>query len=102
MRSRVPVQRLDDDAIEAGAFEVLEPVVGDGGIASAGGYMQRRPDVAKRGFELLAPNRKWLRAQVLVSESEEIEGDEGCRRALRKQPDPRTGRMDSLQQSIEI
>ena len=80
------VEALRHDAVEPGALEAAEPVLGERAIARRRREVDRRrgagraPSRAARG----APRERRL-AQVLVAERQEVPGDERRRRLLRQE-----------------
>ncbi len=95
------VEALGDDAVEPGALEDREPVVGDGGIGA-----RRRDEHARTRLDDVDQPGPTLaqrpRQPRLVAEGEEVEGDERARRLLGQPVDPRRRRVDALQQGVEV
>jgi hypothetical protein len=92
---------LGDDAVQPGALELLEPalrglrVLGDRRdvhrLGDGDDLLQPGPPLRERGLQ-----------QRLVADREQVEGDEGRRRLLGQQVDPRLRRVDALQQRLEV
>ena len=93
---------LGDDAVEPGAFEAREPVPGHGGIGCGRSHVYRRPGAAEHLFEQRPSRSEGLAAQVVVTQGQQIEGDERGRRRGRQELDSRCGRVDPLQQGVEV
>ncbi len=81
---------LGDDAVEAGSFEPLEPVGGDGAVGRDRCEMDGRLDARHRLLEEPPSLREGLLEQRAVAEREEVEGDEGRRRLTRQLAHPAT------------
>ena len=95
------VERLGHDAVETGALEAVEPVVGDRPI---GGRRREVHDVVPgdRSDERRTPRGHRLVEERAVVEREQVERDERSRRLGGQPVDPRLGRVDALQQRVEV
>ena len=95
-------ESLGDDAVEAGAFELGEPVVGRRQRRSSTGTgtpAARRPRVAASASMTLTERTI---EQCVVVECQQVEGDERGRRLGGQPAHPRLGRVDALQQRVEV
>ena len=93
---------LRDDAVEAGAFELLQPALGLGPIACHRRQVQRRLRAAEQPLEPRAPLGLRQRHRRLAAGAEQVERDEARRRLLRELRDSRRGGMDALLQRVEV
>ena len=95
------VEPLGDDAVESGAFERREPLVGHCGVLA-----RRRDEHARTGLDDVDQLGSALAERPaeprLVTEGEEVEGDEDGRRLGGEPVDPRHRRVDPLQQGVEV
>src|SRR2546421_3651814 len=98
----LPRARLGDDAVEAGALELLEPVGGNRRVGGRGGEMDGRLGSAQHPLQALAPLRQRVLTQVVVALGEEIERDEARRGLGRQLRHPAGGRVDTHLQEIEV
>ena len=98
----VPGQRLGDDPVQPGAFEELEPLLGQLTIGRRRGDVDRRPGVGERVDQQLPALGERPARQVVVAEGQQVEGDERRRGLLGEQLHPRGGRVDALLQRLEI
>src|SRR5579875_2208526 len=80
---------LGHHAIEPGAFESLEPVLGHGVVLGRRGEMDRRPRMGKRLTEQPGTRLEWLRAQVVLAKTQQIEKDSRRGSLLSQELDPR-------------
>ena len=96
------VPRLGDHAVEPGAFELLEPVLGCLGVARVRGEEDRLLHALEQLLEAFAALSQRLLAQVGRALSEQVESDEPCRRRLAEHADTRFSWVDPLLQRAEI
>ena len=95
-------ERLGDDAVEPGALERAEPLLGLGRVARRPGQVDRGYDARERLLEPGPAHLERLVDQRLVAEREQVEGHEAGRRLLRQHPHPRVGGVDPLLQPLEL
>ncbi len=83
-----PGQRFGDDPVEPGAFEELEPLLGDLAIRRRRGDVDRWSRVGQRVDQQLAAFLEAQAHHVVVAEREQVEGDERRRGLLGEQFHP--------------
>ena len=96
------VSGLAIDAVEAGALELLEPLLRGSQIGGRGGDVDRGAGAGQGVDEGGAALAERPLGVVVIAECEQVERDEGCRRLLGEHPHPRIGRVDALLQRLEI
>jgi len=79
------VESFRHHAIEPGTLEALEPFLGQGAIERRRRQVHRRSGAGEDALELGASCRERLLAQIVVTEREQIPGDERRGRLLREQ-----------------
>src|SRR5688572_3151091 len=93
---------LRDHAVEAGALEASQPVLGDGTVARHRREMNRRTALRQRLLEQRAAFRLRRAAQIAIAGCNQIERHERRRRLLRELRHARRGRMEPELQRIEV
>ena len=104
-RSAFPIGELEvfgDDTVEPGTFEALEPVPGHDGIGRSRGHVHGRSGSTERILERRPSGPEGLAAKVGLTKRQQVEGDERRRCRGGQEPYPRCGRMDPLQQRVEV
>ena len=96
------VEELGHDAVEAGAFEALEPVFGDGMVAGGGGLVDGRGGVFEDAGELGVAFGEGVMGEVFVAEREEVEEDNGRGSLLREEFDAGGGGVDAELECVEV
>jgi hypothetical protein len=96
------VERFRDHAVEPGAFELVEPPLGDVAVGRGRRHVDRRPRLRERVLEETTPRREGLLHQVPVVERQEVEGHEVRGRLLGQEPHAAVGRMDPLLERLEL
>jgi hypothetical protein len=96
------VERLGDDAVEPGALEHGEPLAGRGRVAGHRREVHGRPGVGQQLLEPVAPLRLRDLHQRLAVHRQQVEGDERRGRRLGEHPHAAVGRVDALQQRLEV
>src|SRR5262245_28305244 len=95
-------RRLGNDAIEAGALELLQPFRGDPSVASHWGYINRRVDGRERLFQQRSPLGLRQLAHVAIVGREDVEGHKGGWRLFRQFRHARGSGVQPKLQQIEI
>ncbi len=96
------LEQLGDDAVEARAFEPVEPVGRQRAVGRGGREVDRRHGLAQDGLEPRAPFSLRHLAQVLAAQGKQVPRHERRRRLPRQHADPRFGRVDSQEQRVEV
>ena len=96
------VERLGDDAVEAGALELAQPRRGDVAVVRHRRQVERRPRRAEKLLERGAPARLGLVDAALSGRGEQVEGHERRRRRERELGDARRRRVKALLQRVEV
>ena len=96
-------EALGDDAVETGTLELDEPAAGDVDVgrarAEVDGHAGRDPQL---GDQPLVTGGERGVEQHLVADRQQVEGHERRRRLGGEPVDARHGRMDALQQRVEV
>ncbi len=93
---------LGDDAVEAGPFEAVEPVLRGLGAIGAGRDVGGRLRSLEELFEARAALAEGRLHQVVGAFAEHIEGDERRRRLFGQHPDARFRRVDAQLEGFEF
>src|SRR5437868_4740851 len=93
---------LRHDAVEAGSFEALEPVVGGGAIARGRRQMQRRFCVLQDSLERGSAHLERLAPQVAIAFAKNVEEHHRGGDLLRQCLHPRCCRMQAKLQRLEV
>ena len=81
------VEALGDDAVQAGAFEAVEPIGGHVPIARRGSQLHRRRRCAERLLQLCPARAERFAAQVGITQCQQVEGHERRRHLLAQHGD---------------
>ena len=95
-------QRLGDHAVEPGALELVEPLLGLGRVGGGAGQVAGAVEPGERLLQGRAPLRERAVDVRLVAEREQVERDERGRRLLGQHVDARLGRVDPLLEHLEL
>ena len=94
--------RLGDDAVQPGALKESEPVASEGRVVGGRGQVNRGggfgQGLLEQGPSLLLRSAR----QVLRSQGQQVKGDEGRRGPLGQQLHSGGGRVDALEQRLEV
>ena len=93
---------LGDDAIEAGAFEALEPVERDFAVAGGGREVGGGSHALEVAFETGAAFAERGLLEVVRPVAEHVEGDEGGGRFAGEHADARFGGVDAHLEGFEV
>jgi hypothetical protein len=96
------VERLGDDAVEAGALEDLEPLAADRDVGARRRQVDRRRGLLHELLESRPALAQGRVEQRLVALGKEVERDERGRRLLGELAYPRLGWVDPVQQRVEV
>ena len=96
------VERLRDDAVEAGALEPVEPLGRERTVGRGRREEHWRLGLLERALEARASLLERLATQIVVALREQVERDERRRCFRRELLDARRGRMDPERQQIEV
>jgi hypothetical protein len=93
---------LGHHAVEAGALEAAEPVLGGGAVGGGGGEVERRRQVCQQRFEELAPLAERGVAEVAVALGEDVPEDDRGGQLAGEQLDARGGGVEAELQRLEV
>src|SRR4029079_59879 len=93
---------LHHHPIEPGALEAAEPLLGHGAIAGRRGQVDGWLRSGQGLLEAAPPLLEREGTEVLVTDRQQVEGHERCRRLLGQLLVPRGGGVDAVEQRIEV
>ena len=101
-----PGQPLRNDTVEPGTFESYEPIMGARTICCRGRDVHRTArtnrDVGKHPFEDGAALRERTIAEIVVTESKDVEHDDLSRSCISQHAHTRIGWMNALAKRVEV
>jgi hypothetical protein len=95
-------KRLGDHPVQPGPFELGEPLLGQTAVAGSRGQMDRCLGLRQRPLQRSPPLGERPAGPVLVTQGQQVEGDERGRRLLRQQLDAARRRVNPLLQHLEL
>jgi hypothetical protein len=96
------VQALGHDTVQTRAFEAVEPVQRQRPVGRGRRQVHRRPDTRQQLLQPLAAIAQRHLAQIAIALCQQIPQHDRRRRLLGQHRHARSGRVDPLQESVEV